>query len=79
MKKNERSPVEKRFRRSLWLALPAALVTKAMIQDVARSDDYLTGGLILWGTLDTTVLIIALSTLKRDEILKRRFPGKALC
>ena len=78
MEKKERTPIEKLFRRSLWMALPVALLTNGIVQDVARSNYYLTGGMILWGSLGATVLVIALTVLKRDELLKQKLTTKNL-
>lgn len=79
MGNEERTPMDKWFRRSMWAALPVALLANGIAQDVARGAAYYPlGAAILDGAMGLVVLLLALITLKRGELLRKRPDRKML-
>lgn len=78
MEKNERNSIDKWTRRSMWAALPVALLANGIAQDVARGGAYYPlGAVILDGAMGLAVLLLAFITVKRHELL-RKLPDRKM-
>ena len=78
MEKNERNSINKWTRRSMWAALPVALLANGIAQDVARGGAYYPlGAVILDGAMGLAVLLLAFITVKRHELL-RKLPDRKM-